>query len=337
MITKKQQDEILGRINRAETTDQLEKIRIESIGRKGVVTLALRTIKDLPVDQKASAGQAANRVKKTITNALEVRLNALENQETVPSEVLIDLTAPGLGHQLGHLHPLEMLKKELIELFWQIGFNVADGPEIETDWYCFEALNIPADHPARDMQDTFYLESGAVVRTHTSAVQIRYMEGHKPPIRIIAPGKVYRNEDEDATHGWAFTNLEGLVVDKAISLADLKGTLVYMLKGVFGQQTKVRLRPSYFPYVEPGLEADASCLKCQGKDQNCRLCKGTGWVELLGAGMVHPQVLRNVNIDPNQYSGFAFGVGLERLSVIKYGINDVRNLWRPNLAFLEQF
>jgi phenylalanyl-tRNA synthetase alpha chain len=337
MITKKQQDEILGRINRAVTTDQLEKIRIESIGRKGLVTMALRTIKDLPVDQKASAGQAANRVKKTIANALEVRLNALENKETVPLEALIDLTAPGLGHQLGHLHPLEMLKKDLIELFWQIGFNVADGPEIETDWYCFEALNIPADHPARDMQDTFYLESGAVVRTHTSAVQIRYMEGHKPPIRIIAPGKVYRNEDEDATHGWAFTNLEGLVVDKAISLADLKGTLVYMLKGVFGQQTKVRLRPSYFPYVEPGLEADASCLKCLGKDQNCRLCKGTGWVELLGAGMVHPQVLRNVNIDPSRYSGFAFGVGLERLAVIKYGINDVRNLWRPNLAFLEQF
>jgi phenylalanyl-tRNA synthetase alpha chain len=212
------------------------------------------------------------------------------------------------------------------------------GPEIETDWYCFEALNIGPGHPARDMQDTFYLEDGAIPRTHTSTVQIRHMEQHKPPIRIIAPGKVYRNEDEDATHIWSFRQVEGLAVDKDISLSDLKGTLEYMLKGLFGEDTELRLRPNYFPYTEPSVEMDASCMICDEQSRyKCRTCKGTGWVELGGAGMVHPQVFRNVGIDPEVYQGFAFGFGLERIAAIKYQLPDLRDLWRPNLKFLEQF
>jgi phenylalanyl-tRNA synthetase alpha chain len=250
---------------------------------------------------------------------------------------LYDLSAPSKLAKLGHYHPVEELQKQLIEIFWQIGFVVADGPEVETNWYNFEALNIPKDHPARDLQDTFYLENGTVPRTHTSSVQIRYMEANKPPIRIIAPGKVYRNEDEDTTHIWCFRQLEALVVDEGITLADLKGTLLYMLQSLFGKQTKLQLRPNYFPYVEPAVEMDASCVACRQNDPDCRLCKGTGWIELGGAGMVHPQVLKNVGIDPKRYSGFAFGFGIERMAAVKYGVDDVRQFWRPDFRFLEQF
>jgi phenylalanyl-tRNA synthetase alpha chain len=232
---------------------------------------------------------------------------------------------------------------ELTDLFWQMGYQVAEGPEVETEWYNFEALLVGKDHPARDLQDTFYLEGGNLPRTHTSSIQIRYLEQHKDelPVRIIAPGKVYRNEDEDARHSWIFYQIEGLVVDKGIGLGDLKGTLEAMMKGILGSDTKVRLRPNYFPYTEPSVEMDASCVICQGSGdidgRVCHLCGGTGWLELGGAGMVHPQVLRNVGVDPAVYSGFAFGFGPERLAAIKYGVGDVREFWRPNFMFLDQF
>lgn len=316
----------------------LEQLRVKYLGRKGLVTQQLREVGGLPANQRAKAGAAANTGRKKIEAALaaaEDRTSATKSQEL--SRQAIDLTAPAKLNY-GHQHPVSQLLDEIVRLFWQMGFEVVEGPEIETEWYNFEALLVGADHPARDMQDTFYLDrSGILPRTHTSGVQIRYMEEHKPPIRIVAPGKVYRNEDEDAQHSWSFYQLEGLVVDKGISVADLKGTLLAMLQGLLGKDTKVRLRPNYFPYTEPSVEMDASCFICGGKGRDCKTCNGVGWIELGGAGMVHPQVLRNVNIDPEVYSGFAFGFGPERIALVKYGIDDVRQFWRPDLRFLEQF
>ncbi len=318
--------------------ESLEDLRVEYIGRKGVVTKQLRSLSDVAEDRRAKEGQLLNDIKKQIETKLKDKQLDLRNAQ-LESEISdsIDMTLPGKGQDLGHFHPVQSLQQELIDMFHQLGFRVADGPEVETDWHCFEALNIPSDHPARDMQDTFYLEDGHIPRTHTSSVQIRYMENNEPPIRIISPGAVYRNEDEDATHSWAFRQIEGLVVDKNVSLSDLKGTLLYMLKGLLGEEVRIKLLPNYFPYVEPALEVHASCILCDGKDVVCRMCKGTGWLEMLGAGMVHPQVLRNVGIDPDIYSGFAFGGGIERIAMIKYQIDDIRHLWRPNLKFLEQF
>ncbi len=338
MLSKSDLNTYLKAIESAKSDSELESIRIKLLGKKGVVTLAVRSLGDLKAADKPKVGKQLNTIKASLTNAIKARQNALVSERlAAESENYIDLTAPGGGHELGHPHPLKELQKQLIEVFRSIGFEIASGPEIETDWYNFEALNIPAGHPARDMQDTFYLKNGAIPRTHTSSVQIRYMETHRPPIRIIAPGNVYRNEDEDATHLWAFQQIEGLVVDENISLAELKGTLLYMFRSIAGKDINVSLRPSYFPYVEPALEVYVTCMICKGKDPDCRTCKGTGWIEMLGAGMVHPQVLRNVGIDPEKYSGFAFGGGLERIAALMYQIPDIRYLWRPDLRFLEQF
>ncbi|MBI3984085.1 phenylalanine--tRNA ligase subunit alpha [Candidatus Microgenomates bacterium] len=316
----------LAAIKQAATPATLEQLRLRYLGRKGELTTVLRGIGRLPAAQRGAAGRAANAARTQIEAALAARQEELENQAIAADlQTPLDLTAPGKGQQLGHYHPLNQLQRELTQALGQVGFAVAEGPEIETDYYNFAALNIPADHPARDMQDTFYITNGAIPRTHTSSVQIRYMEKHQPPIRIIAPGKVYRNEDEDANHLWAFNQIEGLVVDKGVSLGDLKGTLEYLLRAVFGPQTEIKLVPSFFPYTEPSLEVHA------------RLNKQAAWLEMLGAGMVHPQVLRNVGIDPAVYSGFAFGVGLERLAKVRYGVDDIRYFWRPNLRFLEQF
>jgi phenylalanyl-tRNA synthetase alpha chain len=312
----------------------LEKLRVEYLGRKGELTEILKTIGTLPADKRANAGAEANVIREAIETALKDAEARLRKQAVLQGVAPIDLTAPVLSGY-GHVHPVTELIDELVRVFWQMGYTVVDGPEIETEWYNFEALNIPANHPARDMQDTFYLEEGNLPRTHTSNVQIRYMEQHQPPIRIVAPGKVYRNEDEDARHVWMFHQIEGLVIDEGISLADLKGTLLAMMQGVLGKDTQVRLRSNYFPYTEPSVEMDATCVICAGK--GCDLCSGSGWLELGGAGMVHPQVLRNVGIDPDKYSGFAFGFGPERIAAIKYGVGDVREFWRPNLRFLEQF
>ncbi len=300
----------------------------------------LKAVGELPAAKRAGAGQEANQVRDVINEALveaERRLRAGQLAGEGATEA-IDLTAPTTV-SYGHAHPTTGLIDELVKVFWQMGYEVVDGPEVETEWYNFEALNMPPSHPARDMQDTFYLEQGNLPRTHTSGVQVRYMEAHKPPIRIVSLGKVYRNEDEDARHSWSFNQIEGLVVDKGISMTDLKGTLVAMLQGVLGKDTQLRLRPSYFPYTEPSVEMDATCVICHGSPpaSGCALCSSTGWVELGGAGMVHPAVLERVGIDPAVYSGFAFGFGPDRITAIKYQVPDVREFWRPNLKFLRQF
>lgn len=331
--------EMIATIEAAADLAALEQLRVKYLGRQGLITAELKAVGSLPAAKRAEAGAEANRHQTAVEQALSRRKAELEaGSDELPP---LDITAPGKSLQLGHHHPVRLVLDELVDLFWQMGYTVAQGPEVDTEWYNFGALNIGADHPARDMQDTFYLEEGNLPRTHTSTVQIRYMEEHKPPIRIIAPGKVHRNEDEDARHSWIFHQLEGLVVDKGITLADLKGTLQTMLRGVLGEGTQLRLRPNYFPYTEPSVEMDATCVTCKGTgrvgNDSCRLCGGTGWLELGGAGMVHPQVLRNVGIDPQVYSGFAFGFGPERLAALKYGVDDVREFWRPNFNFLEQF
>lgn len=336
MMTRSELNAAIKQIESASSEEELEKLRIDYLGRKGELTQQLRKVSELPEQERAETGKKLNQHKKQLEDAIASRKEQLRKEKLQSQEQQnIDLTRPGTGPKLGGLHPVESLQYDIIRMFWQLGFQVEDGPEVETDWYNFEALNMGPEHPARDTQDTFYLENGTIPRTHTSSVQIRYMEEHNPPIRIIAPGRVYRNEDEDARHSWMFTQVEGLVVDEGIKLSDLKGTLESMLKGLFGQQAQIRLRPNYFPYTEPSIEVDASCAVCIG--EGCNICSKTGWIELLGAGMVHPQVLRNVGIDPEIYSGFAFGVGLERLAAIKYGVDDLRHFWRPNLKFLEQF
>ena len=319
----------------------LEELRVAYLGRKGIVTDQLRAVGELPPAERSAAGVAANRLRQAVEALINERDEAI--RELAGQLSPIDLTLPGTRSRLGHHHPVALMLEDLTDLFWQMGYQVVEGPEVETEWYNFEALNLDADHPARDTQDTFYLEGGNLPRTHTSSVQIRHMElnKNKLPIRIVAPGKVYRNEDEDARHSWIFYQIEGLVVDEGITLANLKGTLEAMLHGVLGEATKLRLRPNYFPYTEPSVEMDATCVVCGGTGHvdktNCKMCGGTGWLELGGAGMVHPQVLRNAGIDPEKYTGFAFGFGPERIAALKYGVDDVREFWRPNLNFLEQF
>jgi phenylalanyl-tRNA synthetase alpha chain len=332
----------LKQIAHASDEAALEELRVSVVGRKGMLTAMLKAIGDLPAAERAAAGAQANQQRVQFEAALQQRRIQLQAQAET-SLAAIDVTAPGQTPQLGHRHPVSLVLSELEDVFWQMGYQVVDGPEVETEWYNFEALLVGKDHPARDMQDTFYLKGGNLPRTHTSAVQIRYMLEHHNdlPIRIVAPGKVYRNEDEDARHSWSFYQIEGLVVDEGITIGDLKGTLEAMMRGVLGDSTKIRLRANYFPYTEPSVEMDATCVACggSGRTENsaCHLCTGTGWLELGGAGMVHPQVFRNVGIDPDKYSGFAFGFGPERIAAIKYNVPDVREFWRPNFKFLEQF
>ncbi len=330
---------MLQEIAQAADFEALEDQRIVILVRKGVLTLALRELGGLPEQERKERGGQLNELRRKIESALSARKTELEEGDVLPP---IDVTAPGeTGSHLGHQHPVTLVLEELTDLFWQMGYGVVRGPEIESEWYNFTALNIGPDHPARDMQDTFYLQNGHLPRTHTSSVQIRHLEKAEPPVRIIAPGKVHRNEDEDARHSWIFHQVEGLVVDEGITLGDLKGTLESMMRGVLGEETQVRLRPNFFPYTEPSFEMDATCSACAGSgkvlERSCHLCGGSGWLELGGAGMIHPQVLRNVGLDPERYSGFAFGFGPERIAAIKYGIDDVREFWRPNLKFLEQF
>jgi phenylalanyl-tRNA synthetase alpha chain len=338
------EEDMLEAIVSAKSLEDLEALRVQYLGRKGMVTEQLKSVGLMPPSERAAAGKAANELRNKLEEALKAQEGKLEaGLATMLMGETFDITAPGKRLQLGHRHPVSMILDDLVDLFWQMGFQVAEGPEVETEWYNFEALLVGKDHPARDMQDTFYLEEGNLPRTHTSAVQIRHMEAHKDtlPIRIIAPGKAYRNEDEDPRHSWSFYQLEGLVVDEGVSLGDLKGTLENMMRGVLGDDTKIRLRSNYFPYTEPSVEMDATCPTCKGtgivSDNACKLCGGTGWLELGGAGMVHPQVLKNSGIDPKRYSGFAFGFGPERIATIKYGVGDVREFWRPSLKFLEQF
>lgn len=314
------------------TAKNITNIRTKYLGRKSPLMTLLKGIKDIPVAERKKFGADANNLRLLIEECLSEKEANFKSSAVLSS---IDVTAPGRNYPLGHIHPVNQTLDQLTKIFISMGYEVASGPEVDDDWHNFEALNMGPEHPARDMQDTFYLIDGHLPRTHTSTVQIRYMEKNQPPIKIIAPGKVHRNENEDATHSWIFHQLEGLVVAEGVTFSDLKGTLEHVAKQIFGPNTKTRFRPNFFPYTEPSGEMDASCPQCGGI--GCRSCGGTGWLELLGAGMVHPQVLRNMGIDPNKYSGFAFGLGVDRIAMIKHQIPDARLLWHPDVRFLEQF
>lgn len=315
----------------------LDALRVKYLGKKGELTTILKQMGKLSAEERPVIGQMANEVRQTLEDAVARRqeeLKAKELDRRLTSEKL-DITMPGKTRAEGGLHPLSIVQEDLIDIFRSMGFDVVDGPEIETDYYCFEALNVPKDHPARDMQDTFYLGENLLLRTQTSAAQIRTMEGRKPPIRIVCPGRVYRADDLDATHSPIFHQMEGLVVDKGITMCDLKGCLEQFVHEIYGPETKVRFRPSFFPFTEPSVEVDVSCSACGGK--GCRVCKGAGWIEILGAGMVHPRVLKGCGIDPDVYTGFAFGIGLDRLTTTRYKISDIRLLFENDQRFLEQF
>jgi phenylalanyl-tRNA synthetase alpha chain len=305
------------------------------LGKKGRVSELMKELGRLPAADKPVVGQVVNRVKGGIEAAVERKLGDLVHAARAADLArTIDVTLPARPHGAGHLHLLTQVRLEAQEIFAEIGFAVADGPQIETDWHTFEALAIPKDHPARDMQDTFYVSDEIVLRTHTSPVQIRTMQAQKPPIRIVAPGQVYRRDD-DPTHSPMFTQIEGLAVDVGISFADLKGTLVHFVRRFFGKSLEIRFRPSYFPFVEPGAEVDMSCSFCEGR--GCRVCKGSGWVEIGGSGMVDPEVFAHVGIDSEAYTGFAFGMGLERMAMLRHGVNDIKFYYEGDLRFLTQF
>ena len=315
----------------------LEDFRVRFLGKKGEITSILKQMGKLSAEERPVIGQLANKVRADIENALNKRKEELKSkmEQVRLTEEAIDVTLPGKKTRIGRPHPLNATLEEVEEVFLGMGFDIVDGPEVETDHYCFEALNMPKSHPARDTQDTFYINENVVLRTQTSSVQIRTMEKRGLPIRIIAPGRVYRADEVDATHSPIFHQLEGLVIDKGITMGDLKGALAEFAKGLFGEDTKVRFRPHHFPFTEPSAEMDASCFACGGK--GCRVCKDSGWIEVLGCGMVHPDVLRRCGIDPNVYSGFAFGMGLERVAMQKYSINDLRLLFENDVRFLKQF
>ena len=316
---------------------ELEEFRVRVMGKKGPLTELLRGMGSLPAEERPRMGQMVNELRQTLETALKEREEAVQaaQKEKRLAEERLDITMPGRQTAVGGLHPLTLVLEDLIDIFQSMGFDVVDGPEVETEHYCFEALNVPKDHPARDMQDTFYLSDNLLLRTQTSAAQIRVMEQRKPPIRIICPGRVYRADEVDATHSPVFHQVEGLVVDKGITMCDLKGVLEQFAREIYGPDTKVRFRPSFFPFTEPSVEVDVSCSACGGT--GCRVCKGAGWIEILGAGMVHPNVLSGCGIDPEVYSGFAFGIGLDRLTTTRHKISDIRLLFENDRRFLEQF
>ena len=324
-------------LEQLKTLKELEDFRIRFLGKKGEVTALLRGMGAVPAEERPAMGQLINCLRSELEEALAQReeaLSSLQKAQQLQSETL-DITMPGKAKTAGGLHPLNIVLADLIDIFQSMGFDVVDGPEVETEHYCFEALNVPKDHPARDRQDTFYLAENLLLRTQTSAAQIRTMEQRKPPIRIICPGRVFRADEVDATHSPVFHQVEGLVVDKGVTMCDLKGVLEQFAHEIYGEDTKVRFRPSFFPFTEPSVEVDVSCSACGGK--GCRVCKGNGWIEILGAGMVHPRVLAGCGIDPEEYSGFAFGIGLDRLTTTRYKISDIRLLFENDQRFLEQF
>ncbi len=315
----------------------LDALRVKYLGKKGELTAVLRGMGQLSAEERPVIGQAANDVRTAIEEALAARREILA-AETLQAQLAaerLDVTMPGTAPRMGHTHPLDLVRRDLENIFIGLGFSIVEGPEVEYDYYNFQALNIPEDHPARDTQDTFYITDNILLRTQTSSVQARTMEVQKPPIRIISPGRVYRSDAMDATHSPLFHQLEGLVIDKGITMGDLKGTLDTFAKQEFGSETRIRFRPHHFPFTEPSAEVDISCFACGGK--GCRLCKGEGWIEILGAGMVHPHVLEMGGIDPTVYSGFAFGLGLERIAMLKYHIDDIRLLYENDVRFLAQF
>lgn len=334
----------LGELGSLADLKGLEGWRVNYLGRKGELTQMLRGLSSLPIEERKQAGAAANELKTLLEDQFVQRQESLQKADLSKrlEESRLDVTLPGYPLRLGRLHPTTQTLRQVSSVFTAMGFEVVEGPEVESDYYNFEALNIPRDHPARDMWDTLWIdhqneqgERPFLLRTHTSPMQIRFMETHQPPIRVIMPGKVYRYEATDARHESMFHQLEGLAVDKGITMADLKGTLYEFARQLFGQDRRVRFRCDYFPFVEPGVEMAIDCFICKGK--GCRVCSNEGWIEILGAGMVHPDVLRRVNYDPDIYTGFAFGMGMERIPMLKYGIDDIRHFYANDLRFLEQF
>ncbi len=323
-------------IAQAQSVSDLDQVRVRYLGKKGLLTEYLKTLGDLSPAERPKAGQAVNAAKESTQAALEGRRGTLEDAALLSrlAAESLDITLPGRGQAAGGLHPITRTLERIERLFAQVGFEVAEGPEVESDYYNFEALNIPAHHPARAMHDTFYFNSNTVLRTHTSPVQIRVMKDREPPLRVIAPGRVYRC-DSDLTHTPMFHQVEGFMIDDNVSFADLKGMLDDFLRAFFERDLKVRFRPSYFPFTEPSAEVDIQCVMCGGK--GCRVCKHTGWLEVLGCGMIHPQVFANVGIDNERYTGFAFGMGVERLTMLRYGVNDLRLFFENDLRFLRQF
>ena len=334
---KKIREQALNNIQDSEALDALNDVRVKFLGKKGELTAILKSMKDLTPEERPRFGQLVNETRQTIEAKLEEKKAALariERERKLASEK-IDVTLPAKASEAGHRHPNSIVLDEVKRIFIGMGYKIVEGPEIEYDYYNFEAVNIPANHPAKDEQDTFYITKDILLRTQTSPVQARIMEKGNLPIRILAPGRVFRSDEVDATHSPSFHQIEGLVVDKNITFADLKGTLAEFSKAFFGEDTKVKFRPHHFPFTEPSAEMDVSCFKCHGA--GCRFCKGSGWIEILGCGMVHPKVLKNCGIDPDEYTGFAFGVGLERITLLKYEIDDMRLLYENDVRFLKQF
>ena len=319
------------------TMQEIDELRVKYLGKKGELTALLKQMGSLSAEERPVMGQLVNEAKAALEALIgekTAELKARATEEKLKAETL-DITMPGKASKSGKLHPLNTVLNDMIDIFQSMGFDIVDGPEVETDHYNFECLNVPADHPARDMQDTFYLGENLLLRTQTSAAQIRTMETRKPPIRVICPGRVFRADEVDATHSPVFHQIEGLVVDKGVTMCDLKGVLEQFAHEIYGKDTKVKFRPSFFPFTEPSVEVDVSCSECGGK--GCRVCKGAGWIEILGAGMVHPKVLESCGIDPEEYSGFAFGIGLDRLTTTRYKISDIRLLFENDKRFLDQF
>lgn len=333
-------DNTLKEIAQVATLKELNQIRVETLGKKGPITEVLRGMKNLSPEERPVVGGFANEIRDLLTEAIEARKVVLENEalNAALKEESLDVTLPGKQMPQGTRHILTQVMEEIEDIFLGMGYQVVEGYEVESDHYNFERMNLPKDHPARDMQDTFYISDEMLIRTHTSPVQARTMEKHdfsKGALRMISPGKVFRRDTDDATHSHQFHQIEGLVVDKNVTMDDLKGTLEVMMKKMFGEDRKIRLRPSYFPFTEPSVEVDVSCFKCGGA--GCNVCKHTGWIEILGAGMVHPDVLQMSGIDPTEYSGFAFGLGPDRVAMLRYGVNDIRNFYQNDLRFLNQF
>ncbi|MEK9195238.1 MAG: phenylalanine--tRNA ligase subunit alpha [Patescibacteria group bacterium] len=343
----------LAEIKKTDTPEAVENLRTRYLGRKGILTVILRSLKDLSPEDKKKIGMKANKLQEEITALFDTRAGNLQKtlRESILEKEWVDITRPGIRLEKGHLHPITKITREMIEIFSQLGFEIVEGPEVETEYYNFDALNIPEHHPAREMWDTFWLRSNyeipiskskpqkkserLLLRTHTSPVQIRYMETHNPPLRIVVPGRVYRYEATDASHDIQFHQLECLMVDKSASIASLKAIINEFFSRLFTKRVTIRLRPSYFPFTEPSVEIDISCLSCKGN--GCSICKKTGWVELAGAGMVHPNVFKAVGYNPQDVSGFAFGMAIDRLALMKYNIPDIRLLRSGDLRFLSQF
>lgn len=327
----------LEELNSAENKEAIESLRVKYLGKKGELTAILRGMGGLSAEERPIVGKVANEVREEIENFIASTLDDIKNKEKLErlKNEIIDISMPGVKQTIGKKHPLELTLDKIKNIFISMGFSVEEGPEVEYDYYNFEALNIPKDHPARGEQDTFYINDNIVLRTQTSPVQVRTMEKKELPIKMISPGKVYRSDAVDATHSPIFYQVEGLVIGKDITFADLKGTLELFVKQMFGEEMQTKFRPHHFPFTEPSVEMDATCFVCKG--EGCKVCKGEGWIEILGAGMVHPQVLRNCGIDPEEYSGFAFGFGLDRMVMLNYGLDDIRQLYESDMRFLNQF